>query len=473
MLDLSEEGTELLIGNEEGNGLSSLWVFPVAGASPRRVGAVLARGARFSSDGTSIIYGNGHDVYMVSRDGSSPRKLLTTDNWDFSFRFSPDAKAFRFTKYDRQIGSLVIMEAAANGTGLHRMFPGSRGKWTLDGQYFIFEKQRDGRSDLWASPERRSFPWWKRGPIQLTAGPLNFGHPLPSKKGKEIFAIGGSHRAEVIRYDARSGQFLPYLSGISAEGLAFSGDGQWVSYTSYPEGTLWRSKVDGSERYQLTFPPLRVLLPRWSPDAKQIAFFAALPGEDWNIYVVASDGGAAQRLLPSDQSQADPNWSPDGNSLIFSSFSVAHEPIYTINLRSKRVSAVPGSSGLFSPRWSPDGKYIAALTTERPFKLMLFDFSTQKWTEAFGSEVGYLWWSHEGKYIYFQDKSDSAKGAHNRVVRLRLSDHKIENIVDIKNVGRLTTGTIVDWFGLAPDDSPLFARDIGTSEIWALEVEWP
>jgi Tol biopolymer transport system component/DNA-binding winged helix-turn-helix (wHTH) protein len=475
MLDLSEDGTELLIGNDEGNGQSSLWVLPVAGGSPRRVGTVLARGARFTSDGTSVIYGNGHDVYTVNRDGSSPRRLLTTDNWDFSFRFSPDAKAFRFTKYDRQIGSLMIMEAAANGTGLHRMFPGSRGKWTSDGQFFIFEKQLDGRTDLWGLPEARSVPWRKRDvkPTQLTAGPLSFGHPLPSKDGKEIFAIGGSHRAEVIRYDSRSDQFVPYLSGISAEGLAFSRDGQWVTYTSYPEGTLWRSKVDGSERRQLTFQPLRVLLPRWSPDSKQIAFFAALPGEDWNIYVVASEGGAPQRLIPSDRSQADPNWSPDGRSLIFSSFSVAHEPIYSIDIQSKRVSAVPGSTGLFSPRWSPNGRYIAALTTEHPFKLMLFDFSTQKWREAFGSEVGYLWWSREGKYIYFQDKSKSAQGAHNRVVRLRLSDGKIENVVDIKNVGRLTAGTIVDWFGLAPDDSPLFARDISTSEIWALDVEWP
>src|SRR3982751_6223444 len=77
-------------------------------------------------------------------------------------------------------------------------------------------------------------------------------------------------------YDSRTKQFAPYFSGISAEGLAFSRDGQWVTYTSYPDGTLWRSKVDGSERLQLTFPPLRVLLPRWSPDGKQIAFNARL-----------------------------------------------------------------------------------------------------------------------------------------------------------------------------------------------------
>jgi hypothetical protein len=105
--------------------------------------------------------------------------------------------------------------------------------------------------------------------------------------------------------------------------------------------------------------------------------------------------------------------------------------------------------------------------------MMLFDFVTQKWTEAFGSEIGYLWWSREGKYIYFQDKRNSGLGYSNVIRRLRLSDRKIENIVDVKNVGRMTTGTIVDWFGLAPDDSPLFARDISTPEIYALDVQWP
>jgi len=324
-------------------------------------------------------------------------------------------------------------------------------------------------------PEEGRFSWRKREgrPIQLTAGPLSFMSPLLSKDGKQIFAVGESHRAEVIRYDSRSHQFVPYFSGISAEGLAFSRDGQWVTYTSYPDGTLWRSKVDGSERLQLTFPPLRVLLPRWSPDGKQIAFNARLHDATFNIYLISSEGGQAQRILPSEKHQGDANWSPDGNSLVFGSDIRNKEPIQTIDLGSRRVSALPGSSGLFSPRWSPDGRYIAAMTTERPFKLMLFDFSTQKWAKAFGSEMSYPSWSHDGKYIYFQNWHDPMRHIGECIVRLRLSDRKAENIVDIKDVGRLTTGTIVDWLGLAPDDSPLFARDLSTSEIFALDVEWP
>lgn len=475
LADLSPEGTEFLIANQEETGTSSLWLQPVSGGSPRRVGTILADDARFGKDGASIIYSNGNAVYLVSQDGSSPRKLLTAGSFPYSFRFSPNGRNFRFSQADEQTDSVAIMEAVADGGNLHKMFSGCCGKWTSDGRYFIFERKLDDRVDLWALPEARRFHSQARQaePVQLTAGPLSFVVPVSSKDGKQLFAIGESPRAEVVRFDSHTGQFVPYLSGISAEGLAFSRDGQWVTYTSYPDGALWRSKVDGSERLQLTFSPMHVLLPRWSPDGKQIAFNAALPGMIWNVYLISSDGGTPQRVFPSEQSQVDVSWSPDGDKLVFGSFDVPGTPIYTVELKSRRVSTLPGSTGLFSPRWSPDGRYIAAIVSEHPFKLMLFEFATQKWTEAFGSDIGYEWWSHDGKYIYFQHWHNPQQNTSENIARIRISDRKFENIVEVRKVGRLTTGTIVDWFGLAPDDSPLFARDIGTTEIYALEVDWP
>jgi len=473
VLDVSSDGTELLMANDGESGFT-LWVQSVAGGSPRRVGMALAHDARFGVDATSVIYGNNHDVYSLSRDGSSPRKLLTVDNnVAFAFQYSPDGRRIRFSIFDVQIDSMSILQALADGTEFHKVFGGCCGRWTSDGRYFIFQARRNARLDLWALPEEKRFHWRKREekPTQLTAGPLNFEYPLPSKDDKQIFAIGTSHRAEVVRYDSRGGKFLPYLSGVSAEGLAFSRDGQSVTYTSFPDATLWRSKVDGTERRQLTFPPLRVFLPRWSPDGKQIAFNADLPEVARNVYVVSSEGGTPQRILPSEQSQTDVNWSPDGNSLVFGTLFVSNAPIYTFDLQSKRVSTLAGSNGLFFPRWSPDGKYIAAIATEGPGKLMLFDVATQKWTEAVGSQIGCPTWSQDGKYIYFQDSQNQDQ--RERIVRLRLSDRKIEKIVDVKDIGRLTTGTFVDWFGLAPDDSPLLARDISTQEIYALDMQWP
>jgi Tol biopolymer transport system component/DNA-binding winged helix-turn-helix (wHTH) protein len=476
VLDLAREDSELLLANGEGSELSSLWTQPAAGGSPRQVGTVRAHDARFGADGTTIVYGNGHDVYSVSRDGSSARKLVSVDSVPFAFRFSPDGRLLRFTQFDRLIDSMAIMEVSSDGTGLHKMFGACCGSWTPDGRFFIFQNRINNRLDFWVLPETRSFLWRKREekPIQLTAGPLNFEYPLLSPDGKSIYAIGESHRSELIRYDSQSGQFVPYLSGISADGLAFTQDGQWVTYTSYPEGTLWRSRMDGSERLQLTFLPLKAFLPRWSPDGKQIAFNGILLNTDsaWNVYVVSSEGGTPQPVQASKQAQMDVNWSPDGESLIFGTPDVPGQAIFRIDLSSKQVSTLPGSTGLYSPRWSPDGKYIAALTSGRPSKLMLFDFLRQEWT-ALGVEGAYMSWSRDGKYFYFQAWDDPGQHIGEHVRRFRLSDRKVENVTDLKNVGRLTTGAMTEWFGLAFDDSPLFARDISTTEIYALEMNWP
>jgi hypothetical protein len=90
-----------------------------------------------------------------------------------------------------------------------------------------------------------------------------------------------------------------------------------------------------------------------------------------------------------------------------------------------------------------------------------------------GAEGGYMSWSRDGRYLYFQAWDDPGQHLGERIDRFRLGDRKIQKVMDLKNVGRLTTGTIVEWFGIALDDSPLFACDISTKEIYALEMSWP
>jgi hypothetical protein len=52
--------------------------------------------------------------------------------------------------------------------------------------------------------------------VQLTAGPMNVGDPLPSRDGKKLFLRGWWPRGELVRYDATTGHLMPYLSAISA-----------------------------------------------------------------------------------------------------------------------------------------------------------------------------------------------------------------------------------------------------------------
>src|SRR2546422_7050397 len=94
--------------------------------------------------------------------------------------------------------------------------------------------------------------------------------------------------------------------------------GQWVTYTTYPESTIWRSKADGSERLQLTFPPMNAHEPRWSPDGREIVF-TDLPAK---IFVVSVNGGTPRQLMPEDNPDfaGAATWSPDGNSIVFGRF---------------------------------------------------------------------------------------------------------------------------------------------------------
>jgi Tol biopolymer transport system component len=261
--------------------------------------------------------------------------------------------------------------------------------------------------------------------------------------------------------------------------LDFSRDGRWVVYVLYPEGTLWRANADGSERQQLTFPPLIAGLPRWSPNGKQIAFIGRLPGKWWRIYLIPSDGGSPQQVTNGESSGAgdsNPAWSPDGSSLAFGGVpnSIFHLPgpdklmLRVFDLKTHQVSALPGSENLCWPRSSPDGSYFAAASPDSQ-KLLLYNLRTREQTElvSLGVEIGYFSWSHDSEFVYF-----NAVGSDFASFRVHIRDRQIERIVSLKDVRR-TMGTIGPWTGLAPDDSLLVQRDAGSNEIYALDWEAP
>jgi len=103
----------------------------------------------------------------------------------------------------------------------------------------------------------------------------------------------------------------------------FSRNGQWVTYVGVPEGTLWRSKLDGTEKLQLTFAPMVAYLPRRSPDGKRIAFEAIFTSKPWTMYTVSADGADLREIRPW---PGDPNWSADGNSLVLSTAPLVFDP---------------------------------------------------------------------------------------------------------------------------------------------------
>jgi Tol biopolymer transport system component len=360
--------------------------------------------------------------------------------------------------------------------GWHDADPKCCGHWTADGKFFIFvsgELWGNG-GQIWALDERQGL--LRRPPtepIQLTSGPTQWGTPISSKDGRKIFADGTSRHGELSRYDAQSKQFQPYLKGISAEGVAFSKDGQSVAYVSYPGGILWKANRDGSNPVQLSRPPIYALSPHWSPDGTQILFVDVSRSEP-KSYIVPAEGGSPRRLLPEvEQTVNEPDWSPDGKKIVFSSYDlpVGKNPsgdLHMLDVAGGQVTAVPGSAGLFSPRLSPDGRTIAALKIESPSiiqGLMIFEMKTQRWTTLVTKEnINFPAFSADSQFVYYL-----LRGSEQAVYRVRVKGGEPERVTDLKDWHM--TGHSSFWMGLDPSDAPLLLRDDSTSDIYALTLE--
>jgi Tol biopolymer transport system component len=482
--DVSPKGSELLIGslNPQSYYESPLWLLPLPGGSPRRLADIFAQDATWSPDGSRIIYANESDLYSAKPDGSDKRKITSVAGRGWWPRVSPDGRRVRLSVYDPHTTLSSLWEVSMNGTPARRLLPGWNaptaccGNWTPDGNYFVFQAaSNNGRTDIWAIREKGLFQNSESNPVRLTTGPLNYWAPLPSRDGKKIFVVGEQPHGELVRYDAKLSQVVPYMNGLSAEQLRFSPDGRWVAYVAYPEGSLWRSKVDGSERLQLTFSPQQAGLPRWSPNGKQIVFVAITAGQPFKMYIVSVDGGVSEEVITKEPMQMDPVWSADGNSILFGEsplgqLGASHtNGIHVVDLKTLQASIIPGTEGLWSPRPSPDGRYLVGLYADNQ-RLMLFDWNTHKQTElANGTIVSWPEWSRDSQYVYFvmAHADDSGK-----VFKIHIADRKIEEIESLKDA-RPTGALFGPWYGLAPDDSPLMLRNAATEEIYALDVDLP
>jgi len=468
VFDISPSHPELLLGgpaSKTGTPFRELWLMPLPAGPLRRVGDIVAHDASWSPDGNRLVFVKGKDIFVANSDGREIRKLATAPGIPYWVRFSPDGTRLRFTVFtlSGRPEDWDIMEMAADGSGLHHLpIHGCCGKWSADGKYYFYQTSRD----IWVLPERRTF--WGRAdlgaPVQLTTGPIKFGAATPSADGKQLFVVGSQPRIELVRCESGTRHFVPILGGISAEELEVSPDGQWITYTTYPESDLWRSRLDGSERLQLTFPPVNAHEPRWSPDGKQI-LFTDVPRR---MFIVPADGGSLRHVMPKVE---DPNtevgagfWTADGTSIVFAMFSPETHAIYGLNLKTQELSKIPDSDGMGGPRVSRDGHYLISGRSRN--KRMLYDFQTQQWSE-FTNEGDY-WtssWSLDSKFVYM--KRENRDGSR-EVVRISVPGGKVERVLDLSNI-RLG-GYWPGWVSLLPDNSPLLMREKSTQEIYRLDL---
>ena len=476
---ISEGGSELLIANAFTDAETTFWLVPLPEGPARRIPGTYA-GMSFLPRGNQLAYLHSSDLlhlFASDLDGGHSRSLLTFPR-DIKTNpaSSPDGTRLRYGTGDGK-----MWESGLDGTQQHNILSGFHEpfcclNWPPDGKLFLLASPVERVYNLWAVSESGwsgIFP--PSRPTQLTFGPTSFQFATASTDGKQILAIGQTLRGELSLYDAQSRLFGKYLNGISAGFTDFSRDGQWIAYVSHPEGTLWRSHIDGSERLQLTFPPMGPIInPKWSPDGRSIAFTEwSYPRKD---YLVPADGGAPLLVLSGEFQPADLTWSPDGKFIAYGGTSAALMPavrteVRLLDLDTKESKTIPGSQGMYSPRWSPDGRHIVA-ESEDQTRMFLYDFEHARWkqlplpTLPKSRFIGCPSWSHDSLYVFFL----SSEG---NIYRLAIFGGQAELAANAGGISfRAPALEVMRWFGLTPDDHVLVMIDRGYQEIYALDLDY-
>ena len=476
---ISPDGGELLVRGWEGTeDERPLWIVPVNGLPPRKVGRVFCHAATLTPDGKGIAYSNGNSIFLTFDEGATVRLLtrFEQDPYDLYWSTAPNRllvtlrnpTTAEFSLSEIELGNDFEVRAIAPSPSAPQ---GCCLDWTSSGGYEFLARSEGTLNPIWA--DAIPSQWWPRRRAQ----PVKFMDSLGTlsalasdSRMQKLYVISTDpSRSEFVRFEPFSKTLKPFLPGLSALYLDFSRDGKWITYSSFDDFSLWVGRADGTNLRQLTFSFRQVELPQWSPDSTIIAFTAKKPGHPWRIYVIPRDGGEPKEASSGNDNQGAPTWSPDGKRLAYANV-VCQEgsecAVHLIELATGKVTTLPGSAGLRTSRWSPDGRYIAALRPSQ-HQLLLFDIARQTWSVVADSIFGDdLTWSPDSKYLY----SNRPIGTQPGIFRIALASGALQSVVDLELLSKLS-GKLDTGLYVAPDHSVILSRQINASDIYALEWE--
>jgi eukaryotic-like serine/threonine-protein kinase len=483
ILDISPDGSEFLLLQSDLNDETqrgTIWTMPVLGGVARRLGNLTGRGASYSPDGKLIAFNEKESVYVCDTDGQNVKEIWNTYHMvSGNPAFSPDSKKLRVTvsKSTLETDLTRTWELNVDGSNPHplplpRDWPEDSaiygGIWTPGGKHFVFGVFKDGSNNLYEYLEPRWYEFWnKPHAVRLTPGQPEVIGLAPSRDGNGLFVVGRLAQGSLHFYDEKEKRFLPYLDGLPAAQLVVSPDRKWMVYTDYPRGLLWRCRLDGSEKLQLTLTSTYAQMPTWSPDSKWIAY------SDWSeLYRVGVNGGAPEKLTSEGFTEVLPSWSPDGKSIYFNDYPIpGHMRISILDLQTKKVSTMPGSDGYYAPSWSPDGLYLAAIQNP-PKSLAIYSVKTKQWKQlkVFEHDWGFFVWAQDSKSLYLvRGPEETGPAEQQGIYRLTVPDGEWKLFTKFTGLNAVGSGP-QDFVSITPEGHIAAMSDTSVTQIY--QMKW-
>jgi Tol biopolymer transport system component len=470
--DISHDGSRLLVRSHASNQSEQpLFIVPAAGGSAQRMMRVLTHDATWMPDDQNILYAVDNELFEASPNGSAPVHYASLPGRAFWLRWSPDGKVLQFTLFNPLAHTLALWELSAEDHRPHPLLadwsPTRKvccGNWLPDGGGFVFEVTQGTASDVWLLRKGSSQP------VRLTDGPLAYQGPVPARSQQKIFLTGMSSEGEVQLLRPGAREFVPARSFYSgAHRLEQTHDGGRLAWVD-TEGRLWRARSDGSELLQLTPSDLQVFTAHWSPDGSRLALMARATSGAWSIYQVLADGSDLEPLLQSDSNAADPTWSPDGKSIVVGQGpdlmgkDAVPRTIQILDVKTHQLTTLPDSRGLFSPRWSPDGLYIVALSLDQR-QLRLYDVTKKQWRVLSNRSAADPVWSEDSRWIY----ADAFMDPGQPVYRVSAADGRIDELGGMGNLHSTEFSDMV-LCGLLHDGTVAVRARLTTANLFSLDL---
>lgn len=462
LLDISARGGALAIRPNDPGAERGLWILPLNGGKPKRVGQVQSNVASWSHDGHWIAFTDVHSLYVTDDSGAAVRRLASFSGGAGWPVWSPNDQGIRVPVHVQSDSRVWVglMDVPLNGSESHEVVQNpeddtiGNGGWLTGSDYLVCGK-RTSAGCLAMTLRAGIGAAMPDNPIS----PIRFDALMPSSDGRRVY---GTVRmaSQLSRYDSDHQTFVPYLGGIDAFAVDYSRDGNWMVYITDSDHRLWRADPDGQDARRLTAGSFHVDAAAIAPDGKTIAVRGAFDDQRMKIYLVPAVGGPPAPIVSEDVEQGSPTWSPDGTRIAFGDvpemygFPTGNERLHIFDLHSRRIEDVPQSEGLWSSRWSPDGRYLAA-TTIAQRSLRLFDFGTRIWRAYDVDHVDNMSWSRDGRYLYCYPESA------NPWRRIAVPEGTVDMERDVDALG-------VSNGGLARDGSALFL--VSRSDVYELDV---
>ena len=302
---------------------SSLWLFVFVALVAAFASALLATGARSTSEPSGLIAFTRDDgIYVLRSDGSGARALWHGKH-AANLAWSPDGRRLAFDARSSLDVRSSIWVVDARGAHPARVVSNAASPtWSPDGRRIAFTRL--------GTPENPNWPRWAIWVVNADGSGV-----------RQLLSL------------ARLGRDLEVSSGPNS--LDWSPDGRRIVLSAHGGWLAWIYVVNLDGTHPRRLSALGWAWdddPEWSPDGRKIVYFGT-PGtrigpKTSEILVTDPVGRSHKRLTRNWVADESPTWSPDGSKIAFVR---GWSDVYVMNADGTGVTRL--ARGYDAPGWEP------------------------------------------------------------------------------------------------------------------------